>query len=138
MNLTAHNSHETFMKCLFKDGEPTDGYKEAHGVMMRVGFHPGRLEENKENIYSMLAGLPNEFKKSGGGGWTFLNACQDKNGVQWADLHSTIDELLCLGLAIDAVKFQLPREMWSVLPGGVPYFSVEIPEVQVSDTTEAK
>lgn len=130
MQLTANNVHETFMKCLFKDAEPQDNPVEGHGVMMLMGFHPGRLEENREKILSMLDGLPDNFKEGQGGGWSFLNACNDKNGNQWADMHQTMDELVCLGLAIKAVKFQLPREMWDAFPGGMPYFSVSIPVVE--------
>jgi hypothetical protein len=130
MNLTAENVHEVFMKCLFKDAEPQDNPVEGCGVMMRMGFHPGRLEENREKILSMLDGLPDNFKEGKGGGWSFLNACNDKNGNQWADMHQTMDELVCLGLALKVLKFQLPREMWGAFPGGMPYFSVSIPETE--------
>lgn len=124
MELTANNVHDTFIKLLFKEGEPTEGNVSAQGVMLNVGFHPERLEENKENISSMLDDLPDNFKEGKGGGWSFLNACVDKNDIQWADMHQTVDELVCMGIAIGAVKFQFPREMWSAFPGGMPYFSV--------------
>jgi hypothetical protein len=44
-------------------------------------------------------------------------------GKQWGE-HSNIEELLCLGTAIGKVHFQFPRDMWSMFPGGMPYFSV--------------
>lgn len=125
MELTAKNVNDVFMKCLFEDGEPTEGFVEAFGVITRVGFHPGRLEENRENIRSMLDSLPKEFKIREGGGMSFLNACNDKDGNQWTDLHKTIDELLCLGLATKLAKYVLPdREKWKIFPGGMPYFTV--------------
>lgn len=127
MQLTADNVHETFMKCLFKNGEPHEGYVEARGVTLHIGFHPERLEENRQKILSMLDGLPDNFKEGKGGGWSFLNACNDKNNIQWADMHQTMDELVCLGIAIKAVEFQMPREMWGMFPGGMPYFSVSVP-----------
>jgi hypothetical protein len=130
MNLTADNVHDVFMKCLFKDNESKENYVEARGVTMHIGFHPGRLEENREKVISMLDCLPDNFKENKGGGWSFLNACNDKDGVQWADMHQTMDELVCLGLALKALKFQLPREMWGAFPGGMPYFSVSIPETE--------
>lgn len=133
MELTANNVHETFMKCLFKDAEPKENYVEARGVNLHIGFHPARLHENKEKILSMLDGLPDNFKEGLGGGWSFLNACNDKNSNQWADMHQTIDELLCLGIAIKAVKFQVPREMWGMFPGGMPYFSVCTPDEVVEE-----
>lgn len=124
MELTATNVHEVFMKCLFADGEDTAAHVVAEGVMNKVGFHPIRLEENKANIAAMLNNLPDNFRKDGGGGWSFLNACEDKNGNQWADLHSTIDELVMLGNGIGRLSFLMPRELWSTLPGGMPYFVV--------------
>lgn len=124
MKLTADNVHETFMKCLFKNEEPKDNPVIAEGIMMKVGFHPERLKENEENIYSMLNGLSDDFKESGGGGMSFLNACNDKEGNQWADLHRTMEELVVMGIAIGKVRFQFAKEMWSMFPGGMPYFVV--------------
>jgi hypothetical protein len=46
-----------------------------------------------------------------------------------------MDELVCLGLAIGKVEFQMTRDMWSILPGGVPYFSVkDVSEVPTPTT----
>lgn len=124
MQLTATNVIEKFMKCLFKDGEATENFIKAEGVMSTIGFNPDRLKENQPDIDSMILELPDEFMKSKGGGMSFLNACNDKNGQQWADMHQTIDQLLCLGLATGKITMLMPREMWSVLPGGMPYFIV--------------
>lgn len=124
MELTAEKVHETFMKCLFNDGEPTENHKIGEGVMVRVGFHPERLKEAEPIIAELLDELPDAFKKSGGGGWSFLNLCQDKHGNQWADLHKTMDELVALGNATGKLTYQMPREMWSVLPGGMPYLVI--------------
>jgi len=124
VKLTAQNVHEIFMGCLFANGESTNEFIKAEGVQMNIGFHPGRIKENEENIISMLSDLPDQFMKSKGGGWSFLNACQDKNNEQWADMHQSVDELLCLGLAISKIKFLFGREMWRDSPGGVPYFMV--------------
>jgi len=55
---------------------------------------------------------------------SFLNMCIDKNGNQWADLHRTMDELVALGIATGKLSFLIPREMWSILPGGMPYLIV--------------
>ncbi len=124
MELTAEKVHETFMNCLFNDGESTENHKIGEGVMMKVGFHPGRLKEAEPIIAGLLEELPSEFKKSGGGGWSFLNMCNDKNGKQWADLHKTIDELVALGNATGKLEFQMPREMWTMFPGGMPYLVI--------------
>lgn len=124
MKLTATNVNETFMKCLFEDDEPKDNAVISEGIMRKFGFNPKRLHENEENIFSMLQQLPNEFMESGGGGMSFLNACNDKDGNQWSDLHQTMEQLLVLGIAIGKARIQFPREMWSAFPGGVPYFVV--------------
>lgn len=124
MNLTAEKVHTTFMNCLFNEGEPTDNYKIGEGVMMKVGFNPERLKESEPAIIEMLNDLPDEFKKTGGGGMSFLNMCNDKEGNQWADLHKTMDELVALGNATGKLSFLMPKEMWDVLPGGMPYLVV--------------
>jgi len=124
MNLTAEKVHTTFMNCLFNEGEPTDNHKIGEGVMMKVGFNPERLKENEPAITEMLNDLPDEFKKTGGGGMSFLNMCNDKEGNQWADLHKTMDELVALGNATGKLSFLMPKEMWNVLPGGMPYLVV--------------
>lgn len=121
MNLTSDNVNKIFMKCLFSENEDTTNYIEAKGVKTHVCFNPTRLEENKLNIINMLDDLPNEFKTSGGGGMTFLNACVDKHNNQWGG-HSSIDQLICLGLGIGKVQYLMEREFWPHLPGGVPYF----------------
>ena len=122
--LTSENVTETFKSCLYGDNSNIESAKIVEGVMMKVGFNPDKLIEKKEDIQEMLSQLPKEFQKSGGGGYTFLNACQDAEGNQWTGLHQVVDELLCLGLAIDKISFPLPKEMWSVLSGGMPYFVV--------------
>jgi len=112
------------MDCLFKEGEDTSNYVKAEGIMTNVGFHPERLASHKAEVDEMLAELPDEFKKSMGGGWSFLNACNDKNGNQWTDLQKTMEQLVLLGIALGVVKFQLPREVWKALPGGMPYLVI--------------
>jgi hypothetical protein len=72
----------------------------------------------------MLSDLPDEFQASGGGGWSFLNACMTKTGEQWTGMHPTMDKLFMLGIAAGKARWLMPRDMWSVLPGGMPYVSV--------------
>lgn len=124
MELSSQNVIDTFMECLYKEGENTEGYIVGEGVMMKCGFHPDRLKTNTGNIEAMLGYLPDSFKSIGGGGMSFLNMCNDKNGRQWADLHQTMDQLVCLGNAIGKMKFLMPRDMWFSMPGGMPYIVV--------------
>jgi hypothetical protein len=124
MELTSDNVHRVFIECLYLDGESTQGHVLAHGVTVNVGFHPERLKKNRTQIVKMLHQLPEEFMKSRGGGHIFTNAAIDKNGRQWTSFHKTIDELLCLGLAIKKIEYLLPREVWQKT-FGVPYFLVD-------------
>ena len=113
-----------FMDCLFKEGEDTSKHVKAEGITKNVGFHPERLEGHKAEIATMLDELPDEFKESGGGGMSFLNACNDKHGNQWTGLHQRMEQLFQLGIGVGKAKLLMPREMWSALPGGMPYYVV--------------
>jgi hypothetical protein len=122
--LNAERVREIFVACLFKDGESQAKFVEAQGVVHTFGFHPGRVHEYRDEIATLLNELPDTFHEEHGGGWSFLNACMDKHGNHWAE-QPTVEQLLVLGIATDKVAYCLPRDMWAVLPGGVPYFMVK-------------
>ncbi len=126
MDLTSENVENVFMDCLFADGENNDNHIKAEGITSTVGFHPDRLLEHKVDVREMLENLPGEFQndESGGGGWSFLNACQNKEGSQWTDLHLRMEQLFLLGIGLGIAKWLLPREMWSACPGEMPYVVV--------------
>jgi hypothetical protein len=124
MELNAQQVLDTFSHCLFKDGEVRAEIIEVHAVRHRIGFHAGRVKEKEILITGMLDELPDEFKNDKGGGWSFLNACNDRHGRQWADMQDAVDKLICLGLAIKKVEFLLPREDWKSFHGGMPYLRV--------------
>jgi hypothetical protein len=126
MKLTAKNVEDLFIDCLFKDGEDISKAVTVHGVMMKVGFHPERLEKNRFAITELLLQCHGDFMESGEAkGMSFLNFCQDKNDELWTGVHAVCDNLICLGLAIEKVVFLLPREVWGVLPGGMPYLQIK-------------
>jgi hypothetical protein len=125
VGLTAEHVNAVFMDCIFKDGEDTSNHVVAEGIAHTVGFNPERLESHRQEITDMLAELPDDFKVSGGGGYSFLNACLDRNGNQWTGLHQTMEQLVQLGIATNQVEYCLPRDMWSAFPGGMPYFMVK-------------
>lgn len=126
MELTSENVETVLRDCLFEK-DPSDLTKAiiAEGIVNKFGFDPERVQRHEEDILSMLRQLPKEFLKSGGGGMSFLNACNRTDGVQWTGLHRRMDELFCLGMAIKKVQYCLPRNMWSVFPGGMPYLTVD-------------
>jgi hypothetical protein len=124
LRLTPTLVEETFRACLYDKGEPTEGAKIVEGIVMRVGFDPARVATHRETIGHLLAELPEQFRKGSGGGWTFLNACNDRHGEMWTGEHRTMEMLFLLGMATGRVECLLPREFWDSLPGGVPYYAI--------------
>ena len=93
--------------------------------MFTAGFHPSRLEGHRDEIQVMLGQLPDQFQKSKGGGWSFLNAYNDKDGHQWTGFHRIVEKLFMLGTAIGKVSLLFPRSEWKSLPGEMPYYVVD-------------
>ncbi len=124
MNLTSQAVDKIMIACLFRDDEPMENAIEVQGIVNNYAFHPGRVAEKAAQIGAMLAELPVEFQSTGGGGGSFLNACQTKSGEQWTGLHRQMERLLVLGIAAGKARWLLPRNLWVALPGGMPYVSV--------------
>jgi len=115
---------------LYRDHEIVDGVPivppiSTEAVVTTFGFHPDRVAAHRAEIIELLADFPDEFYASKGGGWSFLNFCQTRDGRQWTGEHSTMEALMALGIAVGAVTVLMPREMWSALPGGMPYIAIE-------------
>ena len=109
------------------DGGLGDDCLSVQGIVHTAVFNRRQLAKHAVEIGAMLAQLPNEFMghdAGGGGGWSFLNACQDRDGNQWTGLHLTMEQLVLLGIGTGQVAWCLPREMWKMLPGEMPYFVV--------------
>lgn len=103
----------------------TQPHIRVEGIVHDFAFKPDALEEHRDEIMEQLLDLPDEFMQAGGGGgMSFLNACMSKDGEQWTGMHITMEGLFALGLAIEKVSCPLPKSMWAVLPGGVPYYVV--------------
>ena len=132
MELTTENVNTVFLECLFKEGENIDNYIKAQCIMLTVGFNPERLKANKENIISMLSELPEALMENTGGGISFLQMCNDTDGTQWTGLHKQLDELVALGLAIGRMEYLVPKELWSSLPGGMPYLKVNLTDKNIT------
>jgi hypothetical protein len=101
------------------------GVKIVEGIVSKFPFDEGKIQEHSETIREMLMELPVTFREEEGGGWSFLQACQDRHGNQWTGLHVVMETLMCLGVAAGHVQILLPREMWGALPGGMPYFMIK-------------
>lgn len=122
--LNAARVEAIFLSCLFVANEDTTHHVMGPGITCDVGFHPQRLESHKAEVAAMLDDLQDAFKANAGGGMSFLNACFDKYGNQWTGQHRRMEQLFQLGVAIGKAKLLVPREAWSSLPGGMPYYVV--------------
>lgn len=120
MELTADNVEAVVKDCLFNEDEDTSALVRGDTVQGIFGFHPERLESHREEVKSMLEQLHDNFRASKGGGWSFLNMCERADGVHWGK-HRSCALLIALGDALKLTSFPMPRELWPVLPGGVPY-----------------
>lgn len=118
--LSAERVEAVFMDSLIKSDEDKSQQLVIEGITTKVGFHPNRLASHREEIEVMLNELPEGFKK----GWSFVMACDDKYGNQWTGFHLRMEQLFQLGLGIEKVELLTPREMWPVLPYGLPYYLV--------------
>lgn len=119
MRLTSEN-----VEAIFKDCLTDERIFIVQGVVISASFDRKKVETHEEEIMQMLMQLPAQFHRPGGCGWTFLNMCIDRDGNQWTDFHQMQDKLVCLGRAIGAVEFVMPRDLWKVFPGGMPYIVI--------------
>lgn len=125
MELTSNNVEAVIKDCLYKEGEtPSADYITAKGIMRSFGFKPDKITAHTDDIKSMLDQLPYQFKRESGGGWSAINAVNDNKGNQWGS-QQCVDNLICLGLAINAIEYLMPRDLWVVFPGGMPYFVIK-------------
>lgn len=101
------------------------------GIVRNFVFHPGRVAECRDTIREMLDQLPDDYKD----GYTFLNLCNDKHGTLWTGLQRTMEALVVLAIAADLMEYCMPRFMWAVLPGGMPYVKIKSPDAPPATAT---
>ena len=92
--LSAKWVEEVLLDCLYPAEELEAATKDergapegaiiATGIVSVYGFHPDRLASHKDEIIAMLDELPENFKIKPSGGWSFLQACEDRHGNLWA------------------------------------------------------
>lgn len=125
ITITATNMSEltrdAFVDCHFKEGEDATYHVTVQGLTRVFRLHPQRLEEKRDLVKALLAELPTEFKE----GWTFLNLCNTKNGEQWTGMQQVCEQLVVMAIGLGLMEYCMPKEMWAVLPGGVPYLMIK-------------
>lgn len=130
MKLTSENVSNTFKHCLWSEEEIKElgGENQAiekstcvTGISANYAFNSERLASSKNDIKLMLEQLPCVFAD----GMSFLNACDNKDGEMWTGSQKVMEEIFVLGMAAGFVKECFSRDMWPMLPGGVPYYIVD-------------
>lgn len=135
--LTAERVEKIMRDCLFKAEEVPNGQPPADavivdGLVRKFGLNRQRLESHRAEIVEMLGELPDSFFKEKGGGWTFLNLCNDRNQRQWGE-HRDMEALCVLAIGLGLGEFLLDRDMWASFPGGVPYVCFSIPAISTQE-----
>jgi len=124
MKLTTENVTNVLNACFYTDAEIADGAVEdslvIDSITMKIGLHPGRVDQHRDEIKEMLSELDEKFFKGTGDGFSFLGLCETKDGHQWGE-HRDMEALCVLAIAASLGQWCAPREMWSVFPGGMPY-----------------
>lgn len=114
--------------CLFTEGEDTSTQIVIEGIYRTFGLDPIRVFSHREEILELLAQLPERFGKTGGG-WSFMQMPFNRDMQQWGE-QLDAEVLMCLGMAIKQVHYLAPRQLWDMLPGGMPYLFVgDLPSV---------
>jgi hypothetical protein len=134
--LTAQRVEEILVDCLYygdddemPDPMPTlddhpDDMLIIDAIVDQYALRHAKVEEHFGEICDLLMQLPHEFRQTGGGGWSFLNSCVTADGEQWTGLHRTMAQLWALGIAAGVAAYQMPRDLWPILPGGMPYLVI--------------
>lgn len=123
--------HEILKSCLFTEKElPEKGVPEGailvEGVRLKVGFHPERLKAAKPRITELLMQLVHDdFLRDKGGGMSFLRLVEDRAGALWGEQRDA-EALLCLALGTGQARVLVPKNLWAVFPGGVPYVAFDL------------
>lgn len=137
--ISAQRIAELFDYSMFQEDEITpDGSRPLDesllvvgaGVLTDAGFHKERLELARDEIKAFLAQLPLSFRcdknlQGAGGRESFMRACLQADGETWTGRQKECEQLLLLGGALGYVK-RLDSIPAAFLPGGVPYFSIDL------------
>lgn len=121
--------NEVLLSSMFKTKEESEEYIASggelvisEGITATFGFHPDRLKENKEKIKALVIELVLSafLRPSGGLGNSFLYLVFKEDETTWGE-HTDAEALLVLAQALGWAGYCLPRPMWKVFPGGLPY-----------------
>lgn len=115
----ASEVHSLMSECLAEQFD-SDGVIKVDAVVSSFAFDGAKINARSERIKALLSVMHSNFHKQHGGGWSFLQLPMDADGIQWGE-QLEAEALVALAIAAGMGQFTLPRDMWSALPGGVPY-----------------
>lgn len=112
-----------FEDCLLpnKDHEP---FIAVEGITATIAMDPAKLEAHRAEIRSLVDSLPIAFHETGGRAQSFLQMCMDSSGNQWTAFHRDCEKLFLMAAGLRMARFWLPRNLWELLPGGMPYITI--------------
>jgi hypothetical protein len=106
------------------------------GIVNAFVFDPVRLETHRDDVLSMVRQLPDTFDVKVGGGWSFLNMAETAKGDLWAE-HRGMETLACLAIGLDIASWSVPKRLWAMMPGGMPYIMFAFDGSSLSQAREA-
>ena len=113
IELTKDNVYNIFYDCLINNNEECD-YKEVEVISSIFRFNKDKLKQYKNDIFNLIEQLPDMES-----GIAFMNLYLKKDSTKWGSLVDA-EYLLALGLATENLVYFLPKEMWPMLPFGMP------------------
>lgn len=127
---TVNRIHDLIIYCLFEDGESRTNAVMVDGISSTFGFHPGRLEESRSEISEIVrTTISNDFFEGHGGSTSFLSLPISNNGNIWGQ-QKDAEALLVMSIAIGIARILVPRDIWHVFPGEMPYVSFNLAGVE--------
>lgn len=124
--LTPEVVKEIMMDCLGEENMDQANLLVVQGITRVFGFQRDKIAARRKDIRHLLMQLHPTFRKSSGGGWSFVYmTCRGENMEEtWGgQIHA--EELFCIGVAAELAACLVPREFWSSLPYGVPYIGFD-------------
>lgn len=137
--IDANRVQEILFDCFLNENEikndkPAISFIKVTGIVRNFGFSPDRISSHKQEIKEMLDQIENLPE-----GISFLNfgMCKDLGGQLWGG-HINYEQLVVLGIAAGYLFYLLPKDMWSIFPGGVPYIGYDVEgqqKVEIEDVS---
>ena len=97
----------------------------VESVISTFVFHPERLVLFRDKIKEILKQAPASFHVGTGGGSSFLQLVTHLNKDNRSD-QSAANMLVAVAIGLDMALLTPTKDMWSVMPGCVPYVSFNV------------